>query len=573
MKASETSLRNLLEGTKQFQIPLFQRPYSWEKKNWETLWEDLINLYNGEVEGSYFLGPIVTQSLGGTADGISPFIVIDGQQRLTTLTIILATLRHFLIKNDEVQAEELYELFLINKFKKGEDFYKVLPTQNDREAYRSLIEAKTDKEVKKEGRIYEAYNFFYSCLKQPNEDNGQPLDCAKFKRVILERIVLVNITSDDGDNPYLIFESLNYKGQDLTQADLVRNYIFMKLPSDLREDIYKKEWLPVQEQFQLKLAQNQQQSKRKKSQKEYAKELTNALWFYLRKDGESVNEKEIYKAMKKRFDSPNVDILLELKNIVKFAHYYLRLKFFHLEPELKLQRWFERLSRLDFKTVHIFLLNIYEKYEEKALSLEDFEKILQYLESYFVRRLFAGVHPGVLGNVFNNLYKDVQKENPDDLVNGLRTVLMGYDGTKVWPNNDIFSNGILTEDVYTKSSTVKLILESLEEEECRSKERVDTQNLTIEHIMPRTLSQEWETILGDNPENVKKKWLDTLGNLTLTAYNSELGNKSFEEKKSIYLESKVSLNQYFRDIETWNADEIKRRAEYLASIAVKVWPR
>src|SRR5919202_4157353 len=137
MKASETSLRNLLEGGKQFQIPLFQRPYSWKKENWEALWEDLMSIYNDEVKGFYFLGPIVTQSVPGTAEGISPFIVIDGQQRLTTLTIVLAALRNYLKKSDSEKAEEVHNLYLINQYKKGDDIYKILPTQDDREVYKS----------------------------------------------------------------------------------------------------------------------------------------------------------------------------------------------------------------------------------------------------------------------------------------------------------------------------------------------------------------------------------------------------------------------------------------------------
>jgi uncharacterized protein with ParB-like and HNH nuclease domain len=156
MKASETTLRNLLEGTKQFQIPLFQRPYSWNKENWETLWGDLMSLYHEEVKGSFFLGLIVTQAISGTADGISPFLVVDGQQRLTTLAIILAALRNYLKKVETSIAEEVKEQYLINKFKKNDDFYKILPTQDDREVYKSIITSEKAKDIPKKGQIYEA---------------------------------------------------------------------------------------------------------------------------------------------------------------------------------------------------------------------------------------------------------------------------------------------------------------------------------------------------------------------------------------------------------------------------------
>jgi uncharacterized protein with ParB-like and HNH nuclease domain len=566
MKASETTLRNLLEGTKQFQIPLFQRPYSWKKDNWETLWQDLMSLYNDEVKGSYFLGPIVTQAGSGTADGISPFIVIDGQQRLSTLTIILAALRNYLKKTDRDMAQEVEELYLINKFKKNDDIYKVLPTQDDREVYKSIIQSKQTKDIKKEGQIYEAYKFFDGKFKKPDLEDDLSLDYIKFKTIMLESIVLVNITSDEADNPYLIFESLNNKGEELSQADLVRNYIFMKLPAEEQENIYKSTWLPLQESFRKNILPN----------KEYADELTNAFWFYLRKDGAAVSEKAVYQTLKKHIETSDKNIKHELDTLIQFSNYYQRLKFFHEEPEAKLQRWFERLMRLDFTTCHIFLLNIYHEYEEGKISLEDFETILKYLESYFVRRWLTGVSTRVLGNVFNNLYKQVKGKRPDDVVCGLHEVLTGFEGSQIWPNNDSFRQAIINEHLYKSSGTndrVKLLLESIEE--YLTKERVGFDNISIEHIMPQKspLRKEWQQMLGASYGNIHKKWLHTLGNLTLTGYNPELSNKPFEEKLLVFKSSNLTLNQYFRDIEIWNEEAIKNRAEYLADMATKIWPR
>ncbi|WP_190938395.1 DUF262 domain-containing protein, partial [Nostoc sp. FACHB-133] len=493
MKASETTLRNLLEGGKQFQIPLFQRPYSWKKENWETLWEDLMSLYNDDEKGFYFLGPIVTQAELGTADGISRYIVIDGQQRFTTLSILLAALRNYLKKSDKQIAEQIHEFFLINKYQKNDDFYKVLPTQDDCDAYKNIIDSKIAKGKNKEsqsGAIHEAYKFFDGKLKKPFVDENILLDFAKFKNIILERLVLVNITSDNNDNPYLIFESLNNKGEELTQADLVRNYIFMKLPSEERDEVYNSEWLPLQESFKLNM-----------KQKEYADELTKAFWFYLRKDGEAVNEKAVYKSIKQRFDEsakrfekPELGIKAELHNLIKFTNYYLRLNFDEEEQEPKLRHWFQRLKKLDFTTCHIFLLNIYYEYEAQHLSIQDFEKILQYLESYFVRRWIVGIPTRALGITFNNLYKQVKETNPEDLVNGLRQVLISFDKSQVFPDDNLFCQHITNEPLYNpKSSTanerVKFLLESIEQS--LSKERVDTQPCILEIVVDRpNLGQE-----------------------------------------------------------------------------------
>jgi hypothetical protein len=373
--------------------------------------------------------------------------------------------------------------------------------------------------------------------------------------------MLVNITSDEQDNPYLIFESLNNKGQELTQADLVRNYIFMQLPKDEQEEIYQQQWQPLQQQF---AAYGNKQ--------EYSEEMTNAFWFYLRKDGESVNEKSVYKTLKDKFDNSG-NIQKNLEELIKFVKYYQNFNFDCPDCSSKFQNRFKRFLRLDFKTCQIFLLNIYHEYTQGDLSEEDFEKILIYLESYFVRRWFAGISTRSLGGVFNKLYSEVKAKNSSSTLEGLHTVLIEYEGTKVWPDDDSFRQGIINQKIYSKSyiDRVKLVLESLEE--TLSKEKVDPNNLTIEHIMPQKLSQEWKDSLGKGSSTLHKKWLHTLGNLTLTGYNSELSNKSFEQKLIALKQSNVALNKYFQNIETWNADSIEERAEYMAKIAIRVWPR
>ncbi|WP_071189495.1 DUF262 domain-containing protein [Trichormus sp. NMC-1] len=565
MKASETTLRNLLEGGKQFQIPLFQRPYSWEEKNWQTLWDDLMNLYNEEVKGSYFLGPIVTQAELGTADGITPYVVIDGQQRLTTFSILLAALRNHLKKSDKQMSEQIYDRYLFDKYQKNDDCFKVLPTQDDREAYKNILDPKTVKTKKKElqsGKITEAYAFFDKRLKESVPDQDIPIDLARLKTIVLERLILVNITSDANDNAYLIFESLNNKGEELTQVDLVRNYIFMRLTPEDRQEVYENEWLPFIESFKLSL-----------ENKGYASELTKAFWYYLRKDGDDVNEKEVYKVIKKRFDTSENGVKSELQKLIQFAKYYQCFNFPDEEPEPKLRNCFVRLKRLDFMTCHIFLLNIYYEYESNRLSLAQFEKILLYLESYFVRRLFAGIPTNSLGKIFNNLYVEVKKANSTDLVDGLYQVLRNYDKTKIWPDDEAFSTGILKTGIYSPSQNdrAKLILELLESS--FNKEKVKTDILTVEHIMPQKLTSEWQKMLGENSASVHKYLLHTLGNLTLTGNNSEMGNKPFSFKLEYFKKSNFSLNRELAKIDDWDEKAIKNRAEYLADIAIKVWTR
>ncbi|AFY53368.1 hypothetical protein Riv7116_0781 [Rivularia sp. PCC 7116] len=572
MQVNQISLRRLLDCSVQYQIPLFQRPYSWKEENWEVLWNDLINLYEEQFEGSYFLGPIVTQAVNGTPGSISPYLVIDGQQRLTTLTILLAVVRNHLKKNEPKIAEKIHELYLINKYEEGSKYYKVLPTQSDCQIYQSIVDSyKNIKNLKKEGKIYEAYKFFEKKLKNPGMD--LEIEYIQFHNLILERLTLVNITTEDSDNPYLIFESLNNKGEELTQADLIRNYVFMKLPENERDEVYKKQWRPVEEQFHTEI----QSPKSKASKVSSSDELTKAIWFYFRRKGDSISEKSVYQELKKCFDrcANHQEFKSELSKLLKFVEYYQRMNFYVVEPEDKLNIRFRRLKRLDFSTCQIFILSIYEKYDDGELSLEEFEAILRYLESYFVRRLFTKVSPSTLGKVFDNLYKEVDKTKSKSILEGLRKVLTNYDKTKIFPDDEAFREGIINTEIYPKTSTyrdrAKLILETLEEHQ--TKEVVVFDRLQIEHIMPQKLRKEWKTSLGVSHAAIHKKWLHTLGNLTLTGYNPELSNKPFEEKVNLLRESNVTLNRHFHKMDTWNESTIKTRAEDLAKIALKIWVR
>lgn len=573
MKASETKLRELLEGGKQFQIPLFQRPYSWSKKEWKALWEDIMEIYH-ENEDNHFLGPIVTQAVPGTPDGISPFLLIDGQQRLTTLSLLLAALREHLKKDDSESAAELQELYLINRYKKGDAHYKILPTQADQEVYQKVIEGQINGST---SLIYETFKFFVNQLKNGDiEKDNFPIDLAKFKNVVLEKLTLVSITLDDRDNPYIIFESLNHKGAPLTQADLLRNYFFMKLTNkEQREESYEKIWLPLQEQFKVNAGDDQ-----------YLKELTRAFWCYLRTgtEGGNISQDKTYQTLKRRLDqtTKSDEVLSELKTFSQSANYYIRICFPEkTEPNSLLQRGFKRLKILELKNCHPLLLNLYRDYEENKLSLKEFEQALRHVESYYVRRILGDLTSVQMNKVFNGLYQDAKKLREEyslsDFASALREQLRSLPSTRksyFWPDDDEFRRSIIENTVKIDRSRVKLLLGSLAEP--LTKFQVRTDDLTLEHIMPQTLTDEWRTLLGANAEELHKRWLNTLGNLTLTpsSYNSEMSNNSFSDKLSYLRTSALTLdNQYFKNVETWNVDEIQRRGKYLADIAVKVWPR
>jgi len=567
MKAAETNLRGLLEGGKQYSIPMFQRPYSWKDKEWETLWEDVITLYgqdeSEEMQGTnHFLGPIVTVAQYATANGISPYLVIDGQQRLVTLSVLLASIRDYMKANNypENVVNELHNLYVINQYKEGNSQFKIIPTKTDREVYEQIALAKIPKELTGNSvLLLQAYTFFSHKLSEIGHDEEPPLDLTKLKRILLESVYVVHITLDAKDNPYIIFESLNNKGTALTQADLVRNFFFMNLPLDKHDEIYLDTWYPTQTRFK-DYAGN-----------DYSDELTNAFWYYLRKSGSKATSKQVYQGIKQKLERPGVNIETSLHEMLQFADYYRHFCYPESEPDHCLRNWFSRFKRLDFTTSYPLLLNLYDQYDKKRLSLAEFDSMLHVVESYFIRRLFVGRPTNALNKVFNNLYLHIEGDLSRD---ALARTLISYSGNREWPNDERFREGIIKLLIYNKSQAdrIKLVLESLEG--ALTKEKINPDNLTVEHIMPQTLTEDWRYAMGPDAEEQHMIWCHTLGNLTLTGYNSELSNRSFAEKK-LYLceKSNINLNKYFCDVELWDIKAIKKRGEYLADLAIKVWAR
>lgn len=512
------------------------------------LWDDLERLCADDTDTFHFMGPIVTVASPGMPQAVAPYTVIDGQQRIITLTLLLAALRDYVKEDSPKSAEELEQLYLVNKFQEGDGFYKVLPSQTDRKEYQSIIKGV---KTRGQGPVQKAYQFFFDKIANAEGDSeGTLLNAESLKRVSLLRLTLVSITLDNNDNPYLIFEALNYKGKPLTQADLVRNYFFMGLAPEQHEEVYQSTWLPLQKDFESAAGENK-----------YSKELTDAFWSFIRKDGQNVNYNQVYQALKLRLERSNVDLLDSLGELAKFAEYYRRIRFPQEEPEPRLQKWFNRALRLDFTAHYPFLLNLYDLYEvQEGISLDEFESILRYVESYFVRRSLMGIPTNTHSRLFNGLYNQLADHN--NLVESTRETLENLQEKQRWPDEEELRKGLMERNIYPPTINLqraKLILESIEES-LGGKEKVDPSNpnITIEHIMPQTLTDDWRRMLGTNAEEVHALWLHKLGNLTITGYNAEMGNKSFGYKQKIFRDSgALAINKHFNDLEVWNEEEIE----------------
>lgn len=541
MQASETKLQPIIEGTKQYVIPLFQRSYSWDKKEWEILWNDLCELSNAEKPRTHFIGSIVTMPTVSVPEGVTKYLLIDGQQRLTTIFILLSFLRDRAKESgDEGLSEEITNTLLVNPYKKDFDYYKLLPTQVDRDSFQNLIKFK-----KSDGQdlISKAYVFFRRKFQQSN------IDIQTIKKVITNYLSVVSVVLGADDDPYLVFESLNAKGRPLTQSDLIRNFFFMRIHVDNQEDIYAQYWQPMQDS----LDQN----------------LTEYIRHYLIKDGSWVKESDVYFDLKTLIgDREALDYLRDISDFAKIYKKLLNPE--QYEQDITIRKALSRLNRIGLTTAYPFLLNCYKAYNSNQISCSEFLGVFSTLENFMIRRFVCGVPTNKLNKIFPSLYSQIQNRESGSFVDGLRKILQ----TRGYPKDIEFRAKMSDSPLYgSKDRTVKckLILETVEEK-YEHKEVVDFESLTVEHIMPQTLTEEWRMSLGENWEETHELYLHVIGNLTLTGYNPELSNLPFERKKGILADSHLEINKYFSSKQNWNKDEIDWRSYVLADLALEIWP-
>jgi uncharacterized protein with ParB-like and HNH nuclease domain len=540
MKASETKFQPIIEGTKQYVVPLFQRPYRWEKKEWTVLWEDLVWLCENEEPKSHFIGSIVTMPTVSVPEGVAKFLLIDGQQRLTTIFILLTLLRDVAKSNGSNDlAQEIEQTMLVNPFKKGGDYFKLLPTQLDRETFKTLIQGA---EVSADSRMLHCYEFFQRKLKQSN------IAITAFNKVISTRLSVVSIVLDHDDNPHLVFESLNAKGRPLTQSDLIRNYFFMRIDVEEQEATHARYWEPMQ----IALGED----------------LTECIRHYLMRNGSIVKQGDVYFTLKDRVGQN--DALKPLVDIATFAGYYKKLLSPINEPNPQLRNALSRLNRLEVTTTYPFLLNCYHDYAQGKISADDLLSILQIVENYVIRRFVCNVPSSQLNKIFPLLYQQAQLKNPSSLADGVRSMLQ----SRGYPKDAEFRARLMDSKLYGAGERLiktRLILETLESAHGH-KEQPGFDNLTVEHMMPQTLTDWWQNHLGEDWQADHELFLHTLGNLTLTAYNSELSNDSFLKKRQHLNNSHLELNTYFQSVTEWNRAAIEARSKVLADLCLMVWP-
>ena len=583
MEAHDIDFLELLDGNKQFAVPIFQRRYSWEKKHCERLWDDVMSLGKDSMNRFHFLGSIVyIDSKVSNTSKVRELQVIDGQQRLTTLTLLLAALSRAINEQGvdiDITPEELSDYYL-NIRRKDELRYKQLLTQHDKDTLIQLLEGNSKEwfhivdqgetgsliqllENKKlpadaAPQLVENYRFFQDKLKQAN---------LKSVYAGIQRLRIVDIVLHRPyDDPQLIFESLNSTGRELSQADLIRNYVLMGQEPSFQDRLYEVYWLPMEQRFGDQYGD----------------------WFdWFIRDYLTLKTRQIPKIdgvyerfkvyIQERMSSEALETIEPIvEDISRYSKHYVRIAL-DKEEDTKLRDCFADINTLEATVAFPFLLEVYEDYTRGCIRKWELIEILRLVESYVFRRVICDIPTNSLNTTFAT--RLMPKVNKNNYLESLKETFLNLSHQSYryhYPSDSEFKQEFLVKGVYNNLRRCQYLLRKLENHDNKQPIR-RIEDYTVEHIMPQNpdLSDEWKEELGENWQEVQEKYLHTIGNLTLTGYNPELSDHSFSEKKEHkpggFRDSRLRLNDSLLPVQKWNEDAILARAKKLAEKALKIW--
>jgi len=555
MKATEAGLLAFLKKSPQFVIPIYQRTYSWTERECRQLWDDIIRAGSDDAISVHFIGSIVYIEAGlSQVSHQAPLLVIDGQQRLTTVTLLLAALAETMGDDEPIDgfsARKLRNYYLLNPEEAGERHYKLLLSQTDKATLTSIV-GQNEPPVECSLRVMQNYALFGDLIAARRDKLAAV--CKGLAKLVVVDIAL----SRDQDNPQLIFESMNSTGRELSQADLIRNFILMGLEPTLQTRLYEQFWRPMEISF---------------GQEAYNTHFDSFMRHYLTvKTGEIPRLDDVYEAFKVHARSPkvaNAGVEVLVKDIRDFARYYCAMAL-GAESDSALKTAFHDLRELKVDVAYPFLLELYKDYSTGLLAKDEFLEAVRLIEAYVFRRAICSIPTNSLNKTFATFTKALKKDRYLESIKAHFLLMPSY---RRFPSDDEFKRDIQTRDLYNFRSR-SYWLRRFENHD--RKERVPVDEYTIEHIMPQSeqLSSVWRVALGDEWERVHQTYLHTLGNLTLTGYNSEYSNRPFKEKRDMqggFKQSPLRVNVGLGELEGWNEDTIRSRASRLAAQASDVW--
>lgn len=559
MDANKGYMVRFLNGNdKKFVIPVYQRAYSWKKGDCELLLSDLESVYEKGSQ-THFFGSIVY--VANNLAGYTEYIIIDGQQRITTVSLLLLAIRNYLTNSPRegvsINTKKITTAYLTDEYAEDEKKLKLKLIEGDDYAYDQLIS--NSKPV--EGSLITAnYQLFYDAVASMTDEQLSGL----YDAIMKLEIVHVSLEPSKGDDPQLVFESLNSTGQKLLEGDKIRNYVLMNMTSDMQEKFYKKYWEPLENT----ITKN---------------DVDKFIRYFLSvKNHELASDKNIYFEFKSYAIRQGNDAEAILQDMLMYAEFYKIIKTASGIDD-SYNAVLARINKLEINMTIPLMFDLFAANKEGRISVEELTECFQILESYLVRRIICGLSTNALNKLFVGLALEIDKYTSKDhiqYVEAFKYAILSKRGKSRFPNDHDFRDKFSTYELYNAKPYVKkYILERLENwnnrEQVAVEEQIDNGTLTIEHIMPQTLTDEWKEVLGDSWELVHTKYIDTPGNLTLSAYNSDYSNLSFQKKKNMpekgFIHSKLQLNAYLKKLDKWDEEEIVKRAEALFERALQIW--
>jgi uncharacterized protein with ParB-like and HNH nuclease domain len=558
MKATESKIEDFLSSNKtQFIIPVYQRNYDWATSQCKQLLNDILEVGNNKKMDAHFIGSIVyIHDDVYTATRIKELTVIDGQQRLITLTLIYLVIYRLARKiKDDGLENEINETFLINKFAPDDEKLKLRPAENNDKALKYLVRSDENEEYTDFSKLIDNFNYFDSRISEEN-----------FQAVLkgLSKLLFVEVSLDRvKDSPQRIFESLNSTGLALSQADLIRNYILMGLKRRDQTKIYEYYWEIIE-----RLAKNETSNTSKVSDfiRDYLTLVNNKI----------PNKGKVYIEFKAKYPTTTLadleDVLADIKSLAKHYNKLINPK---NETDKDIRRELEYINRLEINVAFPFLIKVYDDYVNSIISKSIFIKILTLVQSYIFRRFIVGLPTNALNKIFMSLYDKVDK---NDYLFSVQKSLIQRTAAQRFPKNLEVKDALKVKDVYhIQAKNRTYLLERLENHENKEPVLIDgNQDITIEHIFPQNPDPKWKIELEtDEYIFIKENYLNTLGNLTLSGNNGKLGNKRFIDKRDLpdggYKDSRLWLNQYLSYLEKWDKEEIEKRFLLVSQRFFEIW--
>jgi len=560
MKGDAQPLIKFFDGSdKRFIIPLYQRNYDWKEENCEQLFQDLMKLHNSDRK-SHFFGSIVSNIQSGTEDRL----IIDGQQRITTVSLMLIAMVNA-YKAGDIQAtdsklvDKIFKRYLVDEYQEDERKVKLKPIKKDMDAFDSLLYKPKDQYIKG-SNVTRNYEFFYDKIIK----SGLTMD-ELFETI--KKLEVINIKLDEDDDPQLIFESLNSTGLDLSEADKIRNYLLMSLAPAEQDDLYTRYWNPIEEST-------------KYDPSPFVRD------YLTMKQGKIGRIDKIYFIFKEYAENEMASRAELLEEMHHYAKIYAQIDNADMGID-KIDRKLNQVRTLDSTVAYPFYMAFFDYAEKNSLSDEEKYRVLDIVESYWARRIICNLPSNALNKVFATLHRDVIN-NLSKAIEGttptytdvLIYLLLKKGRSSVFPKDDEVKEDFSTRQVYKMPTNLRMfILERMENrdsKECHDVvKQLTEKTISIEHIMPQTLSDKWKEALGEEWERIHQQYLHTMANLTLTGYNSQYSNLTFIEKRDMekgFNDSAFRLNNYVKSCSQWTEAEMKQRQHDLLDVFMRLWP-